>query len=211
MQSYYAARAPEYDQVYLKPERQSDLRAIEAWLPPHFANSRVLEIACGTGYWTQFIAPLAAHMVALDVAVETLAFARNRVPENKVDFTVCDAYQLPQDLGKFDAAFAGFWFSHVPKARRREFLAGLGARLKPGAKVVLLDNRFVQGSSSPMTETDADGDTYQTRMLADQSTHRVLKNFPSEFELQALLAGIGDRGTLTNWTYYWAFTYRVGA
>jgi hypothetical protein len=33
MHEYYAVRAPEYDRVYKKPERQQDLRAIERWLP----------------------------------------------------------------------------------------------------------------------------------------------------------------------------------
>lgn len=207
LHSYYAARAPEYDQVYRKPERQADLRAIEAWLPPLFAQTRVLEIACGTGYWTQFIAPSASHMLALDIAPETLCIARQRVPVGKVDFSVGDAYQLPRHLGKFDTAFAGFWFSHVPKARRQEFLSGLGKLLVPGAKVVLLDNRFVAGSSSPITERDADGNTYQTRELADGSRHRVLKNFPSELELQSMLDGIGQLGTVTNWPYFWAFQY----
>lgn len=207
LHSYYAARAPEYDQVYRKPERQTDLRAIEAWLPPRFAKARVLEIACGTGYWTQFIAPLASHVLALDIASETLCIARQRVPVGKVDFSVGDAYQLPRHMGKFDAAFAGFWFSHIPKARRREFLRGLGGRLEPGAKVVLLDNRFVAGSSSPITEQDADGDTYQNRTLADGSSHQVLKNFPSEAELQTMLEGIGVHGAVTNWQYFWAFEY----
>ena len=207
MHSYYAARAPEYDRVYLKPERQPDLRAIEAWLPPIFGNARVLEIACGTGYWTQFMARAAAHIVALDLAIETLLIARSRLPANRVNFCVGDAYDLPLRPGCFEAAFAGFWFSHVPKARRREFLAGLGARLKPGAKVVLLDNRFVEGSSSPITEQDADGNTYQTRILADRSVHRILKNFPSESEMQAMLAGIGEKGHLTRWQYFWAFEY----
>jgi len=207
LHSYYAARAPEYDQVYRKPERQTDLRAIEAWLPPRFTKARVLEIACGTGYWTQFIAPLASHVLALDIASETLCIARQRVPVGKVDFSVGDAYQLPRHIGKFDAAFAGFWFSHIPKARRREFLRGLGGRLEPGAKVVLLDNRFVVGSSSPIAEQDADSNTYQNRTLADGSQHRVLKNFPSELELQSMLDGIGEPGTVTNWPYFWAFEY----
>ncbi len=29
MRSYYTARAREYDEIYLKPERQADLRALE--------------------------------------------------------------------------------------------------------------------------------------------------------------------------------------
>jgi hypothetical protein len=32
-EEYYRKRAPEYDQVYSKPERQLDLQQIKAWLP----------------------------------------------------------------------------------------------------------------------------------------------------------------------------------
>lgn len=207
LQSYYAARAPEYDRVYLKPERQTDLRAIEHWLPPKFAGARVIEIACGTGYWTQFIAPRAARVLALDTAAETLSIAASRVPEGKVDFLVGDAYALPREFGQFDAAFAGFWFSHVPKSRQREFLRGLAARLEPGAKVVFLDNRYVEGNSTPLAARDAEGNTFQTRQLDDGSTHQLLKNFPSEAELQELVAGLGERPLFTAWQHYWAFEY----
>lgn len=209
MELYYAARAPEYDRIYLKPERQADLRAIEAWLPPRFMHARVLEIACGTGYWTQFIAPFASQLVGLDAAPQTLEIARRRVTTNTVEFKVGDAYRLDDALGQFDAAFAGFWLSHIPKSRRQEFLRGLNARLKPGARVVLLDNRFVDGSSSPICGQDDEGNSYQSRTLEDGSSHRVLKNFPPEVELQTMLSGLGAAGTLTEWPYFWAFEYRA--
>jgi len=207
MQSYYAARASEYDRVYEKPERQADLRHLQQWLPPIFAGSRLFEVACGTGFWTQFIAPVAAEVVALDASAETLAIAERRVPKGKIRFLVGDAYRLPQDQGKFTAAFAGFWFSHVSRLRQREFLAGLGRLLEPGATVLLLDNRYVPGSNHPLSEPDADGNTYQIRKLDDGSTHRVLKNFPTQAELLALLAGLGGQAVFTEFEYYWAFQY----
>jgi len=207
LQSYYAARASEYDRIYLKPERQTDLRTIEHWLQPKFAGARVIEIACGTGYWTQFIAPVASHVWALDAAPETISIAKTRVSEEKVDFLVGDAYALSQRVGQFDAAFAGFWFSHVPKTRQREFLLGLADRLEPGARVVFLDNRYVEHSSSPITARDAEGNTFQTRQLSDGSNHKVLKNFPTEAELLEVVSGLGERPVFTTWQYYWAFEY----
>ena len=207
MQSYYAARASEYDKVYLKAERQADLRAMESWLPPIFAGASVLEIACGTGYWTEFLAPVAKSILAVDSSPETMAIARSRVPDAKVQFQVGDAYDLPQRAEKFDAAFAGFWFSHIPKQRRQAFFAGLNAALKPGAKVVVLDNFYIEGSSSPISEQDGDGNTYQTRKLADGSAHRVLKNFPSEQELSSMIAGLSRSAAYKRWQYYWAFEY----
>ena len=210
MQSYYAARASEYDRVYQKPERQSDLREIERWLPSVLADTKVLEVACGTGYWTRFIAPVASAVVALDSSLETLRIARERVVSPNTQFHVGDAYALPRFGSSFTAAFAGFWFSHVPLARQREFLLGLNSMLEPGALVVLLDNLFVEGSSSAITERDADGNTYQCRRLSDGSTHRVLKNFPTEAQLRALAEGrLGESPVYRRWQYYWALEYRV--
>jgi demethylmenaquinone methyltransferase/2-methoxy-6-polyprenyl-1,4-benzoquinol methylase len=210
LQSYYAARASEYDSVYQKPERQADLRAIEQWLPSRLAGSTVLEVACGTGYWTRFIAPVVPAVVAIDSAAETLRIAEQRVLASNVDFLVGDAYALAPGGRVFDAAFAGFWFSHVPLERQREFLLGLNAVLRPAAKVVLLDNLFVEGSSSAISEQDAVGNTYQSRTLGDGSTHRVLKNFPTEAHLRSLAAaGLGGSATFTTWQFYWAFEYEV--
>ena len=210
MQSYYAARASEYDRVYQKPERQSDLRQIEQWLPSLLSGAKVLEVACGTGYWTRFIAQVASTVVAIDSAQETIQIARRRVSSANVLFQVGDAYSLAGTSRSFDAAFAGFWFSHVPLERQREFLAGLNAALAPGARVVLLDNLFVQGSSSAIAEQDGIGNTYQYRKLDDGSTHRVLKNFPTDAQLYGLTAeGLGEVAAYRRWQYYWAFEYGV--
>jgi ubiquinone/menaquinone biosynthesis C-methylase UbiE len=209
MQEYYAARAQEYDKVYLKPERQSDLRAVEKWLPPIFEGASILEVACGTGYWTQFLAPGASRIMAVDSAQETINIAKTRVPAGKVEFLVGDAYAIPRAEPKFDAGFAGFWYSHVPKNRVREFLKNFNAALKTGAKVVLLDNRFVEGSSSPISDQDPDGNTYQMRLLNDGTKHRVLKNFPSEAELRMAVEGIGSNVKYQVWPHFRALEYRA--
>ena len=210
MQSYYAARAVEYDAVYEKPERQADLRQIEQWLPSVLSGRRVLEVACGTGYWTQFLAPVASSIVAVDSSAETLRIAQQRVPQRTVLFKIGDAYALQNHGSLFSAAFAGFWFSHVPLARQCEFLRGLNEMLEPGARVVLLDNRYVEGSSSAISEHDAAGNTYQSRKLSDGSAHRVLKNFPTEAQLLALIeGGLGQSAAYTCWQFFWAFEYRV--
>lgn len=209
MQDYYAARASEYDRIYSKPERQADLRQMEAWLPKVFAERSVLEIACGTGYWTQFYAPVAASVMALDSAQETLRIAEGRLPRKVVRLIQGDAYRLPFLGESFAGAFAGFWWSHIPLDRIAEFLHGLHAALLPGAKVVFLDNRFVTGSSTPISERDDEGNTYQLRKLVDGSTHRVLKNFPSSDELLAAVAPHAAASEYREWDYFWALEYTL--
>ena len=107
LQHYYAARASEYDAMYMKPERQRDLRAIEEWVSIVFANAAVLEVACGTGYWTQLIAPTATDVVAIDSAPETIRIAERRVAPAQVEFLVADAFELPRFGRRLESGFAG--------------------------------------------------------------------------------------------------------
>ena len=60
--TYYALRAAEYERVYAKPERQAELAVVKARMRKMFTGRRVLELACGTGYWTEVIAPGAAQV-----------------------------------------------------------------------------------------------------------------------------------------------------
>jgi ubiquinone/menaquinone biosynthesis C-methylase UbiE len=211
MKQYYRARASEYDAIYSKPERQADLRRIEQWLPSVLAGRSVLEVACGTGYWTQFFAPHCPRVVAIDAAPETLRIAQARVAGTKVEFVVGDAYDLPAQAEPLGAGFAGFWWSHIPHDRITAFLQGFHTALEPGAPVVLLDNRFVAGSSTPISERDSAGNTYQTRQLADGTAHRVLKNFPSKQELLAAVSAWATGVRYHEWEYYWALEYATPA
>ena len=204
---YYRRRAGEYEAIYAKPERQADLLLLKTKIAEIFRNTRVLEVACGTGYWTTVISSAAKAVTATDLAEEPMRIARSKeYPRDNVRFCVSDAYGLEEDLGSFDAAFAGFWWSHVPRQRIAEFVASLHARLEPGARVLLLDNLYVDGNSTPVVEADAEGNTYQMRTLADGSRFRVLKNFPSAEELRAVLS---RQVAYTALQYYWLAEYRV--
>ena len=209
MQSYYAARAPYYDDVYDKPERREDIAFLKLHLPAVFAGHRVLEVACGTGYWTQHIAPVAAAMTATDAVAQPLDLAKGRPGVQAVRFALADAYDLPDALGTFDAAFAGLWLSHVPVERRGEFLSSLHRHLAPGSRVVLIDNSEVQLKDFPIAERDAHGNTWQHRRLRDGSVHRVLKNFPARAELEAMIAGFGVRPMHQALQNFWLLEYEA--
>ena len=101
--------------------------------------------------------------------------------------------------------------SHVPRQRWRAFLVGLQARLEPGARLVLVDNTEAQCERLPIVERDAAGNTYQRRTLPDGTTHRVLKNFPSATELEAVIAGIGTRAQYWRGVHFWACWYDTTA
>ena len=210
LRAYYARRAAYYERVYHKPERQADLRAMEAAFGTCLAGRDVLEVACGTGWWTQNGAHRARSWLATDVNDETLAVARTKPMPPQVGFCVVDAYTLEGLEGQgFDAAFAGCWWSHVPLRRLRGWLALLHTRLVPGARIVMLDNRYVEGNSTPVSRRDSDGNTYQIRTLDDGSVQEVLKTFPSAEQAFALL---GPRARAPRWTdhaHYWVLDYTL--
>ena len=210
MARYYAQRAATYERVYFKPERQADLRAMEAALPPLFAGREVLEVACGTGWWTPHGARDAQRWLATDLNPETMAVARSKAMPASVQFATVDAYTF-NELGSqtFDAAFTGCWWSHVPLQRLPAWLAALHQRLRPGARVVMLDNSYVQTSSTPISRADEHGNTYQNRRLDDGSVHEVLKNFPTP---QVAMAMLGPHASAPQWTayeHYWVLSYEV--
>jgi demethylmenaquinone methyltransferase/2-methoxy-6-polyprenyl-1,4-benzoquinol methylase len=212
LEKYYARRAAEYEKIFDKPERQADLARMRKEIPALFKGARVLEIACGTGYWTPLIAEQAESVLATDFNEEPLAIARSKTYRKaNVRFERADAYALPDWKDRFSACYAGFWWSHVPLARLDSFLAGLQKRLEPGARVAFMDNRYVEGSSTPISRRDGGGNTYQARRLADGSSHEVLKNFPSPADLRLRLGRHGADVQVTEYEYYWVASYRIMA
>ncbi|HTN28895.1 MAG TPA: class I SAM-dependent methyltransferase [Burkholderiales bacterium] len=210
LQAYYANRAAEYERIYAKPERQADLAALRSRIPALFAGRSVLEVACGTGYWTEVIAPHVRSITAIDFAEETLAIARSKkYPANRVEFAQGDAYGLPDFGRRHDALFGGFWWSHVPLARLDSFLAGVDKVVAPGSIVAFLENRYVKGSSTPISRRDAEGNTYQTRKLDNGTAHEVLKNFPTEPELIERASVHGHEARVEWLEYYWLLAYRT--
>jgi SAM-dependent methyltransferase len=207
MVGYYAERACEYERIYQKPERQADLQRLRRFVESTFAGVDAFEMACGTGYWTEVLARSAASVVATDINEEVLAIARSKGLAERVTFQRADAYALPSLSQRFTAGLSVFWWSHVPKSRIRNFLRGFHRVLSPGARVVFIDNAYVEGSSTPISRTDAQGDTYQIRRLDDGSTHEVLKNFPTEIELRFAVEDSGSEVRVEFLQYYWILSY----
>ncbi len=211
MKDYYRARAAVYDRVYRYPERQQELRFLEKYIAGRFEGREVLEVAAGTGYWTQFIAPVAKSILATDASAEVLALLQQRPETEGVICRQQDAYALHENGQNFDAGFAGLWISHVPKQAQRRFIQSFHQCLKPGARVLLLDNSIAQCERLPLSHTDEFGNSYQDRSLDDGSVYRVLKNFPTEAELHELVGVDAQDRRYSRLEHFWLFEYRLKA
>jgi SAM-dependent methyltransferase len=210
LERYYSKRAAEYEQVYEKPERQRELEWLRRRIPEVFRGRTVLEVACGTGYWTQFIAPAAKRVYAGDINEAVLEIAREKpIPPGKATFFKADAVSLDGVPPGCNAAFAGFWWSHVKKSDLAQFVANLSARLEPGSVVGILDNQFAEWSSTPLSRRDAEGNTYQMRKLANGEQFEVLKNFPTARELADAVRPVAREAHLESLTYYWLMLFTL--
>lgn len=208
MARYYALSAQQRDSVYDKPERQEDLDELHEKVAEALRGHKVIELACGTGYWTETIAQTAASVLATDINPEMLELAAARKLDN-VDLRQADAFDLPADLGEFTACFAGFWWSHVKREEQERFLAHLRARLGKNILLVLIDNTYVEGSSTSIARTDAEGNTYQIRRVPDGQRYEVIKNFPSDSTLRKKIGSSVREIRIARLEYYWMLTCRL--
>ena len=207
--AYYKDRAKEYENIYLKPERQDEIKTSTTLLQSIFADKSVFEIACGTGFWTQKIAETATTVFATDINKSVIEVAEQKLYSKKnVTFDLADIFDLAIKT-KYESLFGGFIWSHIKLQDLDKFLDAINNSILPGSTVVFMDNNFVEGSNHPITNTDLDGNTFQTRKLADGTTHLVLKNFPSEYFLQNKLADIATDIKFINLKYYWVLTYKT--
>jgi len=133
--AYYRRRAGEYD-VTAYGDDIAAARALIARLVAEMGPAgSVLEIACGTGLWTEALAARADTVTAIDAAPEMVAIARERVQPAHVSFEVADVFSWDPGA-RFDVIFFSAWLSHVPASRFGRFwqlLRGLLAGGRPGA------------------------------------------------------------------------------
>jgi SAM-dependent methyltransferase len=209
---YYSRCAPEYEQLWYRddPIRQGEQAAIVAATKDLFRKRRVLEVACGTGYWTQFLAGTATRVCATDLSRQMLDLAHAKgLPASQIEFRQGDAYALHAVPGSFDAGLANFWFSHVPKARIDEFLRGFRDRLGNGAPVLMADNVYVAGLGGEFVSRWGCEDTFKLRELEDGSKHEVLKNYYDADQLRAIFGPRSSDLKIHVGTCFWWVRYLV--
>ena len=196
--AYYRAVADEYEHHTIDAPGQDELlSAIESFRP----TGHVLELACGSGVWTERLQRSAASVTAVDGAPEMLARARARLsPGASVRLVQADLFSW-RPARRYDAVFFGFWISHVPEDRFDSFWNLVDEALEPGGSVFFFDDNhrtdaeLVDGARSPIVQ----------RRLNDGTAFRVVKIAyePAELErrLRALNWDLTVRGT--SGPFYW--------
>jgi demethylmenaquinone methyltransferase/2-methoxy-6-polyprenyl-1,4-benzoquinol methylase len=183
---YYRRRAGEYDVT-----AYGDVAAARARIARLVAEMRpagsVLEIACGTGLWTEALAGWAVTVTAIDAAPEAVAIARDRVRAAGVSFEVADVFSWDPGT-RFDVIFFSAWLSHVPESRFGQFWRLLGSLLTGDGRVLFIDEHVDQRGKEAYV---AGRDEVVERQLRDGSTFRLIKNFVDPEGLELRLRRLG--------------------
>ncbi len=186
---YYEARAGEYDEWWFRrgrydhgpadnadwfAEQATARAALEAAIP----HGDVVDLACGTGIWTELLAARAATVTGIDGSVAMLSLAEERVARagvaDRCAFLQANLFEWrPEPI--YDAVFMGFFLSHVPEERLADLLRGVAGALKPGGVVLFIDSRPDPTSSSPDQPLPTGEDAIMTRRLNDGRTYRIVK------------------------------------
>lgn len=199
--AYYRARAPEYDEWFERRGRYDmgpelnrrwadEVAEVEAALAAFGPHGHVLELAAGTGWWTERLARLADRVTAVDASPETLELNRLRLAGAGVDYLVADLFRLrPEPV--HDVVFFSFWLSHVPESRFDAFWESVRAALRPGGRVFFVDSLRVSTTTAIDQPLPPPGDPVARRRLNDGREFDVVKVFYDPGELEARLRGLG--------------------
>ncbi len=211
---YYKKRAKEYEAVYYRndPVRQGEQRKIAKALQLVLKGKDVLEVACGTGYWTQFLSRTAKSVYATDIVEEALEIAKTKKYVCPIQFSIEDAYKLSFSDGTFDGGLANFWFSHIPKSRINTFLKEFHRVLKKGSSVFITDNVLVKSIGGKLVKKPNDENTYKLRELKDGEQFLVLKNYYSKENLLRIFKEHVKNLSPRNIFYrkcFWHITYTI--
>ena len=201
--AFYRARAPEYDEWWQRRGRydrgeeqllewQHQVATVGAALDAFRAKGNVLELAGGTGWWTERLAATADRLTVVDSAPEALALNRERVGRRDVRYDVSDIFEWRPDAS-YDVVFFSFWLSHVPRTRFGDFWSLVRSYLSPSGRVFFIDNRDdpVPDSLAKDPYVVEYGTDLHLRTLSDGSQYRVIKVMYEPDELESLIAAEG--------------------
>jgi SAM-dependent methyltransferase len=211
LNAFYSDLAEEYDELLYDAGLEDELDVLEEAVAELFEGHTVLELACGTGHWTETLAYVAQSVTATDINADMLAVARERglEAEAPVQFEVMDARAIPEAPGRYTACFAGFYWSHIPREAQDKTLKMLRKHLGKDTLLVLIDDVFVEGETMPIAKTDLEGNTSLIIPGPSGDRHEILKNFPTDSYLKKRFADHAREIRVKRTEHYWILSCRL--
>jgi SAM-dependent methyltransferase len=215
--AYYRQRASEYDEWFLRQcrydrgpelnarwfaEVEQVAQALDAFAP----TGDVLELASGTGLWTQRLARAARSVTVVDSSPEVHAINRERLGAStaEVRYVVADLFQWQPDR-QYDTIFFSFWLSHVPPERLAAFWSLVRSALVPSGRVFLLDSLYDESSTAKDHRLEGPDAYAVNRRLNDGEVYRIVKVFYRPDDLIRQLSAWGWRAHIEQTPTYFYY------
>ena len=215
---YYRQRASQYSDWSHRTDswEQLDFAPDDSWfseaqilieaLKSRRLTGDVLEIASGTGEWTDVLARTATSVTALDSSAEMHERSRSRLAGNpKVKYIIADIYDWIPDK-EYDSVTFSFWLSHVPGSKLDEFASKVSDSLKPGGTVFFVDQQMEAIKYEILDRPDGE---IATRPLLDGRQFRIVKHFYTTEEIERSFLRQGIKIDVSNTATH--FFYASGA
>lgn len=213
--AYYQARATEYDEWFLRqgrydhgPELNSqwfqEVEQVRQALDQFRPTGRILELACGTGLWTQQLLGSAQQITAVDAVPDVLKLNQQRLQSPKVKYIEADIFTWqPAEL--FDVVFFSFWLSHVPSAHFESFWRMIASSIKLGGRVFFIDSRYEPTSTAQDQRLDSPQADTLVRRLNDGREFRIIKIFYVRDQLMEQLHRLGWQTKVYETPHYFLY------
>lgn len=122
--AYYSARANEYDEWFYRLGRYDrgeelnqrwfkEINIVKQALQQIGQAEEILELASGTGIWTQELLKIGNKITAIDASEEVIKINSSKLNSPHVKYHQIDLFTWEPDV-EYDLVFFSFWLSHVP-------------------------------------------------------------------------------------------------
>jgi ubiquinone/menaquinone biosynthesis C-methylase UbiE len=155
MLRYYDQRAAEYEEAYVLgtgtasipyPEIFRREVSVLARLVERFPRGRLVDLACGTGYWLPYYAAQCSTVTLIDQAPRMLEQCGRKIAAldatSRITIVQGDVLEPPFRSRAFDSALIGFLLSHLTEGDEQVLFDRLSQMLNTEGRFLILDSAW---------------------------------------------------------------------
>jgi ubiquinone/menaquinone biosynthesis C-methylase UbiE len=185
MMRYYDERAPEYEDAYVLgtgtasiPDPQVFRReaVLLAGIVERFARGRLVDLACGTGFWLPHYAPRCSQITLIDQAPRMLDECRRKIATldapDRVAIVQDDVLEHPFPQDAFDSALIGFLISHLTEEQELTLFERVRHMLDAKGRFLILESAWSPERARVNVKVER-----QHRRLNDGSGFEIYKRY----------------------------------